>query len=81
MTVQPGTYKHYKGDLYLVIGTARHTETGETLVAYKALYPLSDLPQDTIFVRPIKMFFEEVEINGTIVPRFSYNNDTNEKEL
>ncbi len=62
-----GKYKHYKGNEYEVIGVAKHSETLEELVAYQALYGNYDL-----WVRPLKMFTEEVEINGKKIPRFKY---------
>ncbi|MBW2969642.1 DUF1653 domain-containing protein [Candidatus Woesearchaeota archaeon] len=65
MEVKPGKYKHYKGNEYEVIGTAKHSETLEELVVYKALYG-----EGQIWVRPKKMFLEEVEVNGQKVPRF-----------
>ena len=62
-----GKYKHYKGNEYEVIGLAKHSETLEDLVVYRALYGQNDL-----WVRPLKMFNEEVEINGKKIPRFKY---------
>ena len=60
-----GTYRHYKGNEYEVIGEATHTETEERLIIYKALYePFA------IWARPYDMFFETVEINGESIPRF-----------
>lgn len=69
----PGKYKHYKGKEYEVLGTAYHTETLEELVVYKSLYDASDYPKDTLWVRPLKMFCEQVEHNGVLLPRFSKN--------
>ncbi len=65
MDIQLGKYRHYKGKEYEVIGVARHSETLEDLVVYKALYGERDL-----WVRPAKMFLENVEINGKMIPRF-----------
>jgi len=60
-----GKYKHYKGKEYDVIGVARHRETLEELVVYRALYG-----NHALWVRPLKMFLEEVEVNGKKTPRF-----------
>lgn len=62
-----GKYKHYKGNEYEVIGVAKHSETLEEMVVYKALYG-----EGQIWVRPLNMFTEEVEINSMIVKRFEY---------
>lgn len=66
----PGMYRHYKGALYEVIGVARHSETEESVVAYRALYGDYGL-----WVRPLDMFTETVEVqgeNGTVEqPRFA----------
>jgi len=61
-----GKYRHYKGNEYEVIGVAKHSETLEDLVVYRALYGNFDL-----WVRPLAMFIEEVEIDGKIMPRFT----------
>ncbi len=65
-----GKYRHYKGREYEVIGVAKHSETLEELVAYRTLYGSHDL-----WVRPLKMFTEEVEIDGKKIPRFEYIGD------
>ena len=62
-----GKYKHYKGKEYEVLGVARHSETLEELVVYRVLYGKYDL-----WVRPLKMFMEEVEIDGQKRLRFEY---------
>lgn len=64
-----GKYKHYKGKEYEVIGIARHSETLEELVVYKALYQKEG---ENLWVRPLKMFLEEVEIEGKRMPRFEF---------
>mgnify|MGYP000910647431 CR=1 FL=1 len=61
-----GKYKHYKGKEYEVISIAKHSETLEEFVVYKALYD-----EGQIWVRPLKMFLEEVEVNGKKISRFS----------
>ena len=61
-----GRYKHYKGNEYEVVGVAKHSETLEEMVIYKALYGDHDL-----WVRPLKIFFEEVIVDGKKIPRFN----------
>ncbi|MBM7060959.1 DUF1653 domain-containing protein [Pseudomonas sp. UL073] len=66
MSLQPGLYRHYKGPEYRVIGTAHHSETEEELVVYQALYG-----EYGLWVRPLSMFRETVEVDGQPVPRFA----------
>ena len=61
-----GRYRHYKGGEYEVIGVARHSETLEPLVVYRPLYN-----QTGLWVRPYAMFFEHIEHNGRLQPRFA----------
>jgi hypothetical protein len=68
--MQTGIYKHYKGKLYEVLGIARHSETLETLVVYKALYDSPGFGTDALWARPQQMFDEMVEMNGKWVKRF-----------
>ena len=65
-----GTYRHYKGNLYEVIGLARHSETLEELIVYRALYD-SEYGKNALWVRPKAMFFETVQVNGATVLRFT----------
>ncbi len=62
---EPGVYEHYSGRRYELVGVARHSETLEPLVVYRALYDDHDL-----WVRPFVMFFEEVEVDNRHLPRF-----------
>lgn len=62
-----GVYKHYKGKLYEVLGMAEHSESLEKLVVYKKLYDDFGL-----WVRPLAMFLETVEVDGKRVSRFTY---------
>jgi hypothetical protein len=63
---KPGRYRHYKGNDYRVIGLARHSETREPLVVYQALYG-----ERGLWVRPVAMFTEEIELGGKRVARFA----------
>lgn len=63
--VQPGRYRHYKGHEYEVIGEARHSETEEPFVVYRALYGDRGL-----WIRPRAMFLETVMVDGRPLPRF-----------
>jgi hypothetical protein len=63
--VRPGIYRHYKGKEYEVLGIAKHSETLEDLVVYRAMYGENDL-----WVRPLSIFIENVEVNGVVKPRF-----------
>jgi hypothetical protein len=65
--VRPGVYRHYKGREYRVLGVALHSETEEELVVYQPLYE-GAYP---LWVRPLAMFAEEVEVAGRRVPRFA----------
>lgn len=60
-----GVYRHYKGNLYDVIGVATHSETGERLVVYRPQYG-----ERALWVRPLEMFTETVVVDGVGRPRF-----------
>jgi len=70
--LRTGLYQHYKGNKYLVLGVAKHSETKEDLVVYVALY---DNDMANMWVRPLKMFTESILINGEAVPRFKKIDD------
>ena len=65
--IQPGRYRHYKGQEYLVLEVARHSETLEELVVYRA-----DYGDRGLWVRPLAMFLETVIIDGQQQPRFAF---------
>lgn len=67
MHLELGLYKHYKGNSYEVIGIAKHSETLEDLVVYKAMYQAEG---ENLWVRPLKMFQETVIIDGVEQKRF-----------
>lgn len=67
-----GIYQHYKGKKYEVVGVARHTETMEEMVVYKALYDSQEFGENALWVRPLSMFTEHVEKDGKQIPRFAY---------
>lgn len=66
-TLIPGVYRHYKGRYYRSIGVAKHSETLEDLVVY---IPLYENPVAGLWVRPLEMFLEEVEVDGRKRARF-----------
>ena len=66
----PGLYRHYKGMMYEVVGTVRHSESLEPMTLYRALYG-----ERGLWVRPADMFNEEVLIDGVRQPRFTRQPD------
>jgi hypothetical protein len=70
MKVVPGIYRHYKGNDYQVIGLAKHSEDESDLVVYRPLYG-----EGALWVRPLAMFVERVEIDGQSMPRFAYTGE------
>jgi hypothetical protein len=65
--LKPGIYRHYKGSLYEALMLARHSETEEDMVVYRALYGGGG-----VWVRPYAMWTETVTVDGKTVPRFEY---------
>lgn len=66
-SIKPGRYRHFKGKEYEVLAVARHSETEEELVVYRALYGDFGL-----WVRPVSMWNETVERDGKTFRRFTY---------
>ena len=67
MEIKLGKYRHFKGNEYMVLGIANHSETMEQMVVYQALYGKKEL-----WVRPISMWNEVVEKDGYRGPRFTF---------
>jgi len=70
MTLKTGIYRHYKDKLYQVIGVARHSETEEDHVVYRPLYG-----ERGLWIRPLAMFDESIELDGKKVKRFTFIED------
>lgn len=65
--VQPGRYRHFKGQNYIVLGVALHSETQEVMIVYQ-----QDYGDRRMWVRPKAMFLETVEVGDRTVPRFQF---------
>lgn len=65
MNIEKGIYRHYKGNKYQVIDIVRHSENQQYMVLYRALYG-----DHGLWVRPLQMFIEEIEVEGQKRPRF-----------
>ncbi len=70
--LKPGKYKHYKGKFYEVIRVAKHSETLEEVVVYRALYDSEEFGNKALWLRPVKMFFEKVIVDDKDVTRFMF---------
>ncbi len=68
--MKKGIYKHFKGNKYELLEIATHSETLEQMVVYRALYG-----EHGVWVRPLSMWNEQVEVDGAVVPRFQYIGD------
>jgi hypothetical protein len=62
---KPGKYRHFKGNMYDVVGVAKHSETQEELVVYRSA-------DGVLWVRPKEMFLESVERDGKTMQRFEF---------
>ena len=67
MEIKKGKYKHFKGNEYEVIAVAKHSETLEPMVVYRALYG-----EGGVWVRPLSMWFDKIETPQGMVNRFTY---------
>ncbi len=84
MHPEPGFYTHYKHDpsgkphnyTYEVVGIARNTEDKSLMVLYRPLYESEWMPPAKYQARPLEMFFEEVEVDGRRLPRFTRITDS-----
>ena len=70
MELKPGIYRHFKGNLYRLEGVAKHSETLEPMVVYRALYG-----EGGLWVRPAHMWTEQVDRDGYHGPRFQFVKD------
>lgn len=70
--IKPGIWRHFKGNRYQVIGLARHSESEELMVVYRALYGDGEL-----WVRPASMWLETIERDGQIFQRFVLETEEN----
>ncbi len=68
--LKAGIYQHFKGQRYEVLDVARHSETGDEYVVYRALYG-----ERGLWIRPLAMFVETIERNGRLVKRFAWLDD------
>ena len=67
MELKPGLYRHFKGNLYRLLYVAKHSETLEPMVVYRALYG-----DHSVWVRPASMWNETVQRDGRTFQRFTY---------
>ena len=70
MEIKTGKYRHFKGNMYEVVGVAKHSETLEEMVVYRALYG-----EGGLWVRPASMWDETIERDGKSFRRFEYIGD------
>ena len=67
-----GIYQHYKGNFYVLLNLAHHSETLEPLVVYMGLYESEDFGKNPIWVRPLRLFTDSVQWEGKDLPRFKF---------
>ena len=71
-SIKLGKYRHFKGNMYEVIALAKHSETLEVMVVYRALYG-----DRGVWVRPLSMWNDTVERDGRLLKRFTYVDSCN----
>lgn len=74
-----GIYRHYNGNLYKVLGIANHSETLNPMVIYQALYDSKDFGSNALWVRPLEMFLENVNIAGKNRKRFEFVSNSSQQ--
>ena len=67
-----GKYQHFKGEIIEVLCVALNSETLEKYAVYKTLSGNETYEKGTVWVRPLKMFEENVKLNGKEIPRFKF---------
>jgi len=72
MEVKLGTYLHYKGKKYEVIGNARDSDDLKEFVVYKPLYKIEEFGENPLFIKNLEGFTQTIELDGKVVPRFEY---------
>lgn len=73
--ITPGIYRHYKGGLYEVIGVGRIEADNQEVVIYKSMQDKGGFKAGSLWVRPLTVFSETVEVNGEQLPRFAPYNE------
>jgi len=67
-----GLYQHYSGKMYRVLFVAYHSETTEKMVVYQGQYDDPQFGKNPVWIRPLSMFTQTVQIDGKTIPRFTY---------
>ena len=70
--IKLGKYQHFKGNFYEVIDIARHSETLEEMVIYRALYDSPEFGNNALWVRPKEKFCENILVDGKEIQRFKF---------
>lgn len=70
--IKLGKYKHYRGDIYEVIGIAKNADTKEEFVVYRGLYDSKEFGKNPLWIRTLEKFLEPSMVNNKKVERFKY---------